>query len=75
MSCDKVASTTAAGTMSQITRGFSSLSRALHPDVSGWPASGWLGHCIEQLVDNKLIRPHEYTGPHGAARWRSLRDE
>lgn len=28
---------------------------------------GWLGHCIEQLVDNKLIRPRaDYTGPHGA---------
>ncbi len=27
---------------------------------------GWLGHCIEQLVDNKLIRPKaDYTGPHG----------
>lgn len=27
---------------------------------------GWAGHCIEQLADNKLIRPHvEYTGPHG----------
>jgi citrate synthase len=29
--------------------------------------AGWAGHCIEQLADNKLIRPHvEYTGPHGA---------
>ncbi len=28
--------------------------------------SGWVGHCIEQLADNKLIRPRcEYTGPHG----------
>ncbi len=28
--------------------------------------AGWAGHCIEQLSDNKLIRPHvEYTGPHG----------
>jgi len=27
--------------------------------------AGWAGHCIEQLADNKLIRPHvEYTGPH-----------
>jgi citrate synthase len=29
--------------------------------------SGWAGHCIEQLADNRLIRPRcEYTGPHGA---------
>jgi len=29
--------------------------------------SGWVGHCIEQLSDNKLIRPRcDYTGPHGA---------
>ena len=28
--------------------------------------AGWAGHCIEQLRDNKLIRPHvNYTGPHG----------
>jgi len=28
--------------------------------------SGWCGHCIEQLEDNRLIRPRaEYTGPHG----------
>ncbi|MCA9292141.1 MAG: citrate synthase [Phycisphaerales bacterium] len=28
--------------------------------------AGWVGHCIEQLADNKLIRPRcEYTGPHG----------
>ncbi len=28
--------------------------------------AGWIGHCIEQLADNKLIRPRcEYTGPHG----------
>jgi citrate synthase len=28
---------------------------------------GWVGHCIEQLADNKLIRPRcDYTGPHGA---------
>ena len=27
--------------------------------------AGWVGHCIEQLSDNKLIRPRcEYTGPH-----------
>ncbi len=27
---------------------------------------GWLGHCIEQLDGNKLIRPRaDYTGPHG----------
>jgi citrate synthase len=30
--------------------------------------AGWAGHCIEQLADNKLIRPHvKYTGPHGVA--------
>jgi citrate synthase len=30
--------------------------------------AGWAGHCIEQLADNKLIRPGvKYTGPHGAA--------
>jgi len=29
--------------------------------------SGWTGHCIEQLKDNRLIRPQAmYTGPHGA---------
>ena len=29
--------------------------------------AGWAGHCIEQLADTKLIRPHvAYTGPHGA---------
>jgi citrate synthase len=29
--------------------------------------SGWCGHCIEQLADNKLIRPRcDYTGPHKA---------
>ena len=29
--------------------------------------AGWVGHCIEQLSDNKLIRPRcEYTGPNGA---------
>jgi citrate synthase len=28
--------------------------------------AGWVGHCIEQLSDNKLIRPNcEYVGPHG----------
>ncbi len=27
--------------------------------------SGWCGHCIEQLQDNRLIRPQaRYTGPH-----------
>ena len=27
---------------------------------------GWTGHCMEQLVDNKLIRPgSSYIGPHG----------
>ena len=30
--------------------------------------SGWTGHCIEQLKDNRLIRPQAmYTGPHAAA--------
>ena len=29
--------------------------------------SGWAGHCIEQLEDNRLIRPQAlYTGPHAA---------
>ena len=29
--------------------------------------SGWCGHCIEQLQDNRLIRPQaRYTGPHAA---------
>jgi citrate synthase len=29
--------------------------------------AGWAGHCIEQLADNKLIRPQcDYTGPHNA---------
>ena len=28
--------------------------------------SGWAAHCLEQLSDNRLIRPRcEYTGPHG----------
>ncbi len=28
--------------------------------------SGWAGHCIEYLQDNKLMRPRcDYTGPHG----------
>jgi citrate synthase len=28
--------------------------------------AGWVGHCMEQLADNKLIRPNcEYIGPHG----------
>jgi citrate synthase len=27
--------------------------------------AGWAGHCIEQLLDNRLIRPRvAYTGPH-----------
>jgi citrate synthase len=27
--------------------------------------AGWVGHCIEQLLDNKLIRPRcDYVGPH-----------
>ncbi len=27
--------------------------------------AGWVGHCIEYLQDNKLIRPRcDYTGPH-----------
>ncbi len=27
--------------------------------------AGWVGHCIEQLADNKLIRPRcQYVGPH-----------
>ena len=27
--------------------------------------AGWVGHCIEQLSDNRLIRPRcEYIGPH-----------
>ncbi|MGI9012907.1 MAG: citrate/2-methylcitrate synthase [Phycisphaerales bacterium] len=30
--------------------------------------SGWCGHCIEYLNDNKLIRPRaDYVGPHGVA--------
>jgi citrate synthase len=30
--------------------------------------SGWSGHCIEQLRDNRLIRPQaSYVGPHGVA--------
>ena len=29
--------------------------------------AGWVGHCIEYLQDNKLIRPRcEYTGPHSS---------
>jgi citrate synthase len=29
--------------------------------------AGWAGHCIEQLADNRLIRPRcDYTGPHEA---------
>ena len=29
--------------------------------------SGWAGHCIEQLQDNRLIRPQaKYNGPHEA---------
>ena len=28
--------------------------------------AGWSAHCLEQLSDNRLIRPRcEYTGPHG----------
>ncbi len=30
--------------------------------------SGWAGHCIEQLADNRLFRPKaNYIGPHGVA--------
>jgi citrate synthase len=30
--------------------------------------SGWAGHCIEQLSDNRLFRPKaQYVGPHGVA--------
>ncbi len=30
--------------------------------------AGWVGHCMEQLADNKLIRPRcEYVGPHELA--------
>jgi citrate synthase len=30
--------------------------------------SGWAGHCIEQLADNRLFRPKaQYVGPHGVA--------
>ena len=30
--------------------------------------SGWTGHCIEYLKDNKLIRPGAaYVGPHEVA--------
>lgn len=30
--------------------------------------SGWAGHCIEQLEDNRLFRPKaQYVGPHGVA--------
>jgi citrate synthase len=30
--------------------------------------AGWTGHCMEQLADNRLIRPMaEYTGPHDVA--------
>jgi len=30
--------------------------------------AGWVGHCMEQLADNKLIRPRcEYVGPHEMA--------
>src|SRR5688572_4502016 len=29
--------------------------------------SGWAGHCIEQLSDNRLFRPKaNYVGPHAA---------
>ncbi len=29
--------------------------------------SGWAGHCIEQVTDNRLYRPAaKYVGPHGA---------
>jgi len=28
---------------------------------------GWVGHCMEYLQDNRLVRPRcDYTGPHGA---------
>jgi citrate synthase len=29
--------------------------------------AGWVGHCIEYLEDNKLMRPRcDYVGPHNA---------
>ena len=36
--------------------------------------AGWAGHCIEQLKDNRLIRPMAlYVGPHGKG-WTPLAD-
>ena len=33
---------------------------------------GWTAHCLEQLADNRLIRPaSEYTGAHDRA-WAAL---
>lgn len=30
--------------------------------------AGWVGHCMEYLQDNRLVRPRcDYTGPHGVS--------